>query len=156
MSAIRPAHLPNSQFLEWYSATNTLVYIDFSRSPRLISLNARAIPNVTNAIPILPSIPLQSLEELWFLDLSGDHAFQDTVSNLVLRTTATLRPIGVLLDLSDAAVRHVARLPNLSDASVRFVNLDRQAAFLDVIFPSLRTLETRVDSKGGGTLRKTR
>ena len=114
------------------------------------------IPDIPNVIPILAFLPVETLEELRFLDLSGDHAFQDAVSNFVLRTTATLRSIGVLSDLSGAAIHHVTRLLNLSDPSVRFGNLDWQTAFPDVISPSLRTLETRVDGKGGGTIRKTR
>ena len=80
------------------------------------------VPSIPNAIPILACLPVETLEELRFLDLSGDHAIQDAISNLVLRTTATLRSIEVS---SDTAIRHVTRLPNLSDAGVRFVNLDQ-------------------------------
>ncbi|KAF9650915.1 hypothetical protein BDM02DRAFT_3127417 [Thelephora ganbajun] len=150
LSAISPVHLlPNLQSLEWYSAPDTFIYINLFRSPRLTSLNVRVIPNTPNLVPILGSLPIETLEELRFLDLSGDRAVQDAISNLVLRTTATLRSIEVSSDLSDAAIRHVIRLPNLSDASVTFANLDRPAASRDAIFPSLRTLETRLDDKGG-------
>ena len=150
LSVIRPAHLlPNLQSLEWYSATDTFVFINLFRSPRLTSLNVRVISNIPNVVPVLASLPVEKLEELRFLDLSGDRAVQDTISNLVLRTTDTLRSIEVSSDLSDAAIRHVIRLPNLNDASVRFSNLDRRAAPVDAAFPSLRTLETRVDSNGG-------
>lgn len=141
--------LPNLQSLEWYSATDTFAYINLFRSPRLTSLNVRVIPNIPNIVPILVSLPVETLEELRFLDLSGDRAVQDAISNSVLGTKATLRSIEVSSDLSDAAIRHVVRLPNLSDARVRFANLDRGAAFPDSSFPSLRTLETRVDRDGG-------
>ena len=150
LNGIGPTHLlPNLQSLEWYSDTDTFVYVNLFRSPRLTSLLVRVTPNIPNVVPILTSLPVETLEELRFLDLSRDRAVQDAISSLVLRTTPTLRSIEVSSDLSDAAIHHVVRLPNLSDASVRFVNLDLQAAPLDTIFPSLRTLETRVDSEGG-------
>lgn len=149
LSTIKPARLlPNLKSLEWYSATDTFVYINLFWSPQLTSLNVRVIPDIPNVIHVLTSLPVETLEELRFLDLSGDRTVQDAISNLVLRTTATLRSIEVSeSDLSDAAIRHVIRLPNLSDASVRFANLDRRTASLDASFPALRTLETGVDSE---------
>lgn len=151
LSVIRPAHLlPILQSLEWYSAADTFLYIGlFLRSPRLRSLNVRVIPDIPNVGPILASLPVGALEELRFLDLSGDSAIQDAISKLVLGTTATLRSIEVSSDLSDAAVHHVTRLPNLNDVSVSFRNFGRLSVPPDATFPSLRTLETRVDSTGG-------
>jgi hypothetical protein len=150
LSVIKPAHLlPNLQSLEWYSGTDTFLYINLFLPPRLTSLNVQVIPNIPNVGPILASLPVGTLEELRFLDLSGDRAVQDAISRLVLRTTAALRSIEVSSDLSDAAIRHVARLPNLSDASVSFENLGRLSDPPDATFPSLHTLETRVDGTGG-------
>lgn len=150
LSAIRPAHLlPNLQSLEWYSATDTFLYVNLFLSPRLTSLNVRVIPNIPNVGPILASLPVGTLEELRFLDLSGDRVVREAISKSVLRTTVTLRSIEVSSDLSDAAIRHVTRLPNLSDASVSFENLGRLSVSPDAAFPSLRTLETRVDGAGG-------
>lgn len=152
LSAIAgPARLlPNLQSLEWYSTTDTFSYINLFLSPRLRSLNVRVMPNVPNVGPILGSLPVGTLEELRFLDLSGDRAVQDAISKSVLRTTATLRSIEVSSDLSDAGIRHVTRLPNLNDARVSFENSSRLSAVpADATFPSLRTLETRVDGTGG-------
>jgi len=149
LSVIKPAHLlPTLQSLEWYSGTDTFIYINLFRSPRLTSLNVWVVPDIPNVVPILASLPVQTLEEMRFLDLSGDRAVQDAISDLVLRTTTALRSIEVSSDLSDAAIRHVTRLPNLSDASVRFANLEQWETSLDTTFPALRTLETRVDTNG--------
>lgn len=150
LGVIRPAHLlPNLQSLEWYSATDTFLYINLFLSSRLTSLDVRVIPSIPNVGPILASLPVGTLEELRFLDLSGDRAVQDAISKSVLRTTATLRSIEVSSDLSDAAINHVIRLPNLNDASISFENFGRLSVLPDAAFPSLRTLETRVDSAGG-------
>ena len=151
LNIIKPLHLlPNLKSLDWYSATDTFVYINLFRSPQLSTLNVRVMPGTPNVIPVLMSLPVETLEELRFLDRSGDRAVQETISNLVLRTTATLRSIEVSeSDLSDAAIRHITWLPNLSDASVGFANLDVRAPPPDTSFPALRTLETGVDSKGG-------
>ena len=151
LSGIKPVGLlPNLKSLDWYSATDTFVYISLFWSPRLTSLNVRVIPDIPNVIPVLESLPVETLEELRFLDHSGDRTVQDTISYLVSRTTATLRSIEVSgSDLSDAAIRHIIQLPNLSDASVRFTNLNVRAPSPDTSFPALRTLETGVDSKGG-------
>jgi len=150
LSAIAPTHLlPILQSLEWYSTADTFAYINLFQSPKLTSLYVRVIPNIPNVVPILASLRVETLEEVRFLDSSGDRAVQDAISNLVLRTTATLRSIEVPSDLSDAAIHHVTRLPNLSDASLGFVNLDRLTATPESSFPPLRTLETRVNSKGG-------
>ena len=150
LSAIRPTDLlPNLQSLEWLSVTDTFRYINLFLSPHLTSLNVRVIPGIPNVGPILASLPVKTLGELRFLDHSGDRAVQDVISQLVLKTTAALRSIQVSSDLSDAAFRHIARLPHLSDASVNFVSLGRLSSSSDVAFPSLRTLETRVDSAGG-------
>ena len=150
LSIIKPSHLlPNLQSLEWYSGTDTFTYINLFRSPRLSSLKVRVISHIPDAVNILASLPVETLEEMRFLDLSEDRAIQDAISNLVLRTTPSLRSIEVSSDLSDAAIRHVIRLPNLSDASIRFASLDLRAASPDASFPSLRTLETRVVSKEG-------
>ena len=150
LSAIGPAHLlPNLQSLEWYSTADTFAYINLFQSPQLTSLYVRVIPNIPNVVPILASLRVETLEEVRFLDSSGDRAVQDAISNLVLRTTATLRSIEVPSDLSDAAIHHVTRLPNLSDASLGSVNLDRLTATPETSFPPLRTVETRVNSKGG-------
>jgi len=150
LSAIKPSHLlPNLQSLEWYSTTDTFPHIDLFQSPQLTSLKVRVIANIPNVVPILALLRVETLEEVRFLDLSGDRDVQDAISNLVLRTTATLRSIEVSSDLSDAAIRHITRLPNLSDASLISVNLDRLTATSETSFASLRTLETGVDSRGG-------
>lgn len=150
LSIIRPARLlSNLQSLEWYSATETFSYIDLFLSARLTSLNVRVVPDIPNVGSILASLPVGTLEELRFLDSSEDRAVQDAISNSVLRTTAALRSIEVSSDLSDAAIRHITRLPNLSDASVSFGNMGQLSASADTTFPSLRTLETRVDNGGG-------
>ena len=149
-NAVQPTYfLLNLQSLEWYSAADTFAYINLFLSPRLTSLNVQVIPNIPNVVPILASLPVEKLEELRFLDLSGDRAVQNAISKLVLRTTAALRSIEVSSDLSGAAILHVTRLPNLSDASVSFEVMDRLPTSPDATFPSLRSLETRVDSKGG-------
>ena len=106
-------------------------------------------PNIPNVISTLASLLVETLEGLRLLYLSGDHAAQDVISDLVLRTMATLHSIEVSSNPSDAAIRHVTRLPSLNDATVRLVSPDRQAASPDPISPSLRTLETRVVGKGG-------
>lgn len=141
--------LPNLRSLEWYSSTDTFAYISLFLPPQLTSLYVRVIPDIPNAGRVLASLPVKALEELRFLDLSEDRAVQDAISQLVLKTTATLRSIEVSSDLSDAAIRHVTRLPNLSDARVSFENLGPLSASPDATFPSLRTLETRLDSNGG-------
>lgn len=149
LRTIRPAHLlPNLQSLEWYSDTDAFEYIDLFWSPQLTSLKVRIISNIPNVDHILASLPVKTLEELRILDLSGNRAVQGVISSLVLRTTTTLRSIEVSSDLSDTAIRHVTQLPNLNDASVRFVDLHLSAASPDGTFPSLRTLETRVDNEG--------
>ena len=147
---LKSSHLlPNLQSLEWYSTTETFAYINLFQSPDLTSLNVRVIPNIPNVVPILDSLRVETLEELRFLDSSGDRAVQGAISNLVLRTTATLRSIEVSSDLSDAAIRHVTRLPNLGDASLTFDSLGWLTTIPETSFPSLRSLETRVDGGGG-------
>ena len=141
--------LPNLQSLEWYPDTDAFKYIDLFQSPQLTSLKVRIIPDIPDVLHVLASLSVGTLRELRFLDLSGNRDVQGAISKLVLRTTTTLRSIEVSSDLSGAAVHHVTRLPNLNDASIRFVDLHLPAASPDVTFPSLRTLEMRVDNGGG-------
>ena len=105
-------------------------------------------PNIPNVVLILTLLPVEALEEMRFLNHSGDHAVQDVISGLLLCTRTALRSIEVSSDLSDAATRHLARLPNLTNASIGFVNPDRRVAASNT-FASLRSLETKVDGKGG-------
>ena len=150
LSVIKPTGLlPNLKSLEWYSAPGTFLYMDLFLSPRLTSLNVLLVANIPNVGSIFDSLPVKTLEELRFLDLSGDRAVQDAISKSVLGTTSTLRSIEVSSDLSEAAIRHITRLPNLRDASVSFENLGGLSDSPDTTFPSLHTLETRVDGREG-------
>ena len=147
---LRPGHvlLPNLRTLNWNTDDISLKHISLLNSPNLMKVTIRLTgaedPEHVSELPFhhVEEFHLIAPDPAYFQPLA--HEFNDTVSELAMRTTSRLQTIRVPTILSSKAFHHVADLPNIERIDAQFcLDLDRPYLYEPLTIPSLKTFKAR-------------